>query len=238
MSWQVPEVSRPGAGSRVPREGGSCPAARSWDWQCQGCCGSKGTRLCKHGVICGVTGEPGLLLAHCSGLLCHAPAPGLTAALGHRVWGRADIQALAVASGLLSAVAALMEGQKAPGGRFVAAWPQHRAGVLRHGHAGALAHGRVGASGHQRVPQIGAKGSPLGDGSTGIWGQGTEPNVVLGIPQGSLVLSLSGPRSRPPAPPIPHRCHLGHAPADAAQPGAPCGLPGAWGPLPRGLPGQ
>lgn len=24
---------------------------RSWDQQCQGCCGSKGTRLCKHRVI-------------------------------------------------------------------------------------------------------------------------------------------------------------------------------------------
>lgn len=163
MSWQVPEVSRPGAGSRVPREGGSCPAARSWDWQCQGCCGSKGTRLCKHGVICGVTGEPGLLLAHCSGLLCHAPAPGLTAALGHRVWGRADIQALAVASGLLSAVAALTEGQKAPGGRFGAAWPQHRAGVLRHGHAGALAHGHVGALAHRGISmchRLGPRAAP------------------------------------------------------------------------------
>ncbi|XP_063259309.1 LOW QUALITY PROTEIN: mitotic interactor and substrate of PLK1 [Prinia subflava] len=71
-----------------------------------------------------------------------------------------------------------------------------------------------------------------GDDTTGIWAQGTEPNVVLGIPHSSLVLSLSAPHSHHPAPPTPHGCHPGHTPAYTAQPGAPMASPEHGDPCP------
>lgn len=108
-----------------------------------------------------------MLLAH----LLRAPLPCPSSG-ANRVGGEPDIQVLTEASGLLSAVAAFMEGQKAPGARSVAAWPHHRAGVLRRGHVGALAHGCVGTLVH------GASVSPTGQGQGQPPGHGTSCSRV------------------------------------------------------------
>lgn len=59
-----------------------------------------------------------------------------------------------------------MEGQKAPAGRFVAAWPHHRARVLRHGHVGALAHGCVGTLVASLCATGRGQGQPPGHGTS------------------------------------------------------------------------
>ncbi|XP_038019398.1 fibril-forming collagen alpha chain-like [Motacilla alba alba] len=201
------------------------PAVPGLLWQ-------QGTRLCQHGVIsweapwCDRRARRG----GC-GLRALLPSPPLPCPSV----GRAGHAGSAEAS------APFTEGQRVleqglglhghttvPGDR--ARWALARRGV------GTLVHRGIGES-HGSGPGAppGAWDQPQqGDGSTGIWGQRAEPNVLLGIPHSSLVLSLSGPRSHPPAPRTPQRRQPGRAPADTAQ----LGTPGAWGPLPRQLQGQ
>lgn len=218
-----------------PREGGSCPAVRSCDWQCQpGLLWQRGhppvqTRGYQWGGPVVRQESLGCSWNIHSGLFCRAPPLGLTG------WGESQKSRFSLK--YRSCIHGEAESARGKVCGCMATPPCWCIEARARWCIGTWVCWHIGAS---VSPKGRGQGQPpwawdqlqKGDDSTGIWGQGTEPNVVLGILHSSLVLSLSGLCSRPPAPPTPHRCHPGPAPADTDQLGVPCDLPGAWGPLP------